>query len=107
MKRGDLYRLRRPTADPKPARVYVVVSRAALVDSLHSAVICAPIHSTQLGLATEVAVGVENGLLHPSAVRCDSLVSIHKAHLTDFVGALHEPQLALLRAALRIALDVE
>ena len=33
MRRGELYRVRRPPGDPKPARVFVVVSRQPLIDS--------------------------------------------------------------------------
>ena len=32
MKRGDLYRVRHPSGDPRPARVFAVVSRQALLD---------------------------------------------------------------------------
>src|ERR1700730_6118782 len=43
MRRGELYRVRRPPGDPKPARVFVVVSRQPLIDSTYSTVICAPV----------------------------------------------------------------
>ena len=55
MKRGDLYRVRRPAADPKRSRVYVIVSRQALIETRFSTVICAPIHTRRDGLATQVA----------------------------------------------------
>ena len=41
MRRGELYRVRRPPGDPKPARVFVVVSRQALIESTYSTVVCA------------------------------------------------------------------
>ena len=37
---------------------------------------------------------------------CDNLVSLPKAALTDYVGALGPAQLALLDRALRAALDL-
>ena len=45
MRRGELYRVKRPQGDPKRSRVFVVVSRQALIASRFSSVICAPIYS--------------------------------------------------------------
>lgn len=107
MKRGDLYRVRKPKADAKKQRVFVVVSRQALIESRYSTAICAPVYSRRDGLATQVNVGAECGLKHDSAVHCDELVSLPKAALTDYVGALTLPARQALMSALRIALDVE
>jgi mRNA interferase MazF len=107
LRRGDLYRVRRPGEDPKRARVFVVVSRPAVVTSRFSTVICAPVYSQRRGLATEVEVGPDEGLKHASAILCDGLVSLLKSSLTDYVGALSEPKLGALARALRIALHVE
>ena len=58
MKRGDLYRVRRPgTSDPRKSRVFVVVNRQTLIDSRFSTVVCAPVYTRREGLATEVPVG--------------------------------------------------
>lgn len=99
--------MRKPDGDPKQSRVFVVVSRPALIASRFSTVICAPVYTTRHGLATEVNVGVDEGLKHDSAVHCDALVSLQKAMLTDFLGSLSPTQVARLDDALRIALDVE
>lgn len=107
MNRGDLYRVRKPQGDPKRQRVFVVVSRQVLVDSRHSTVICAPVYTRRDGLATQVDVGAACGLKHDSAIHCDELVSLPKAALTDYVGALTLPAREALRRALRVALDVE
>lgn len=107
MKRGDLYRVRRPPDDPKPAWVFVVISRQAVIDSRFSTVVCAPVQTSRGGLATELPVGQEHGLKHASSIHCDGLVSLPKASLTDFVGSLTAPDLAALDDALRIALSVE
>jgi mRNA interferase MazF len=107
LKRGDLFKVRKPDADPKQSRVFVVVSRPALIASRFSTVICAPVYTSRHGLATEVNVGIDEGLKHESAVHCDALVSLSKAMLTDFVGSLSPSQLARLDDALRIALHVE
>jgi mRNA interferase MazF len=107
MKRGELYRVRRPDEDPKRSRIYAVVSRDALIATRYASVICAPVFSQRGGHTTEVEIGVEEGLKHPSAIQCDSLASLPKSRLTDYVGMLGPAKLADLRRALRIALDVE
>lgn len=107
MKRGDMYLLRRPGAgDAKKQRVMTVVSRQAIVDSRFPTVVCAPVITRDHGLETEVSVGPEDGLKHPSWISCDGLVSIPKSRLTDFVGSLSPEKLSRLSHALRIALDL-
>ncbi len=108
MNRGDLYRVRRPGGgDPKKSRVFVVVSRQPLIDSRFATVICAPVHTRREELATQVAVGVDEGLKHDSGILCDALVSLPKAVLTDYVGSLRPEQIRALNEALRVALAVE
>jgi mRNA interferase MazF len=104
VKRGELYRVRRPPGDAKPARTFVVVSRQPLIDSNFSTVICAPVFSERHGLPTQVSVGAAEGLKHDSAILCDGLMSIDKARLTDFVGELSQTKLRELDAALSSAL---
>ena len=106
MRRGELYRVFKPGQDPKPHRVFVVVSRQALIDSRFSTVVCAPVFSTGEALSTQVAVGPDEGLKHPSWVMCDNLVSIRKSELTNFVGSLSSVKRAELDRALRMALDL-
>lgn len=108
MKRGDLYRVRRPGGgDPRRARVFAVVSRQTLIDSRFSTVICAPVYTRREGLATEVPVGSDEGLKHDSSLLCDALVSLPKSVLTDFIGGLSLERLRALDDALRIALALE
>jgi mRNA interferase MazF len=105
LKRGDLFRVRRPRGgDPKASRVFVVVSRQALIDSAFSTVVCAPIYSRRDGLATQVDVGSHEGLKHESSVHCDALVSLPKPLLTDYVASLDSVRLRALEHALRVAL---
>ncbi len=107
MKRGDLYRVRHPGGgDPKRSRVFVVVSRQALVDSRFSTVICAPVYTRRDGLATQVEVGFGDGLKHDSSIHCDALVSVPKALLTDFVATLAPQRQRALDQALLIALGL-
>lgn len=107
MRRGELYRVRRPPGDPKPARVFVVASRATLIESRFTTVICAPVFTSRDGLSTQVNVGAAEGLKHDSAIHCDALVSIRKSALTDYVGSLAVEKLAQLDVALRVALALE
>ena len=108
MRRGELYRVRRlGRDDPKRSRVFVVVSRDPLIDSAFSTVICAPVFTRHDGLATQVELGPEEGLKHPSSIHCDALVSLPKSALTDYVGSLPLDRAQALDRALRIALAVE
>lgn len=107
MRRGDLYRVRKPGGDPKRARTFVVVSRQVLIDSRFSTVVCAPVFSRGEGLSTQVRVGPEEGLKAPSWIMCDNLLSLRKADLTDYRGALSAAGIRELNRALRIALDLD
>ena len=80
------------------------MSRQALVDSLFSTVICAPVYTRRDGLATQVAVGIEDGFKHESSIHCDALVSLPKAMLIDYVSRLKPARLRALDQALRVAL---
>jgi mRNA interferase MazF len=106
MKRGELYRVRRPPGDPKPARVFAIVSRQPLIESSHATVICAPVFTRSHGLATQVVVGVAEGLKHDCAIQCDGLMSLDKSRLTNFVGELSPEKMNELDAALATAVGI-
>jgi mRNA interferase MazF len=105
--RGELYRVSRPGGDPKLHRVFVVVSRQALIESRFSTVICAPVFTAGEGLSTQVSVGIDEGLKHESWIMCDNLVSIRKTDLSQYVGSLSGKKLVDLDRALRMALDLD
>jgi mRNA interferase MazF len=65
-----------------------------------------PIYTQGRELGTQVAVGSEEGLKHPSWIFCDDLASVRKSQLTDLVGTLSSAKLSVLSPALRIALDI-
>jgi mRNA interferase MazF len=105
LRRGDLFRVRRPRGgDPKASPVFVVVSRQALIDSRFSTVVCAPVYTRRDGLATQVEVGPEEGLKHESSIHCDALISVPKPRLTDYVASLKPARVRALDQALRVAL---
>ena len=107
MKRGDLYRVHKPSGDVKRQRVFVVVSRQMLIDSGFSTVICAPVFTVGQGLSSQVRVGLDEGLKHESWIMCDNLVSLRKGDLTNLVGSLPQSRFAELNRALIIALALE
>ena len=108
MRRGELYLVKKPgSRDPKRQRVFVVISRQALLNSRFSSVICAPVYSQHDGLSTQIRVGIEDGLKRDSSIHCDELVSLPKALLTQYVGLLSEAKTGELNCALLTALDLD
>ena len=108
MRRGELYRVKRPSSrDPKKSRVFVVVSRQVLIDSRFSTVVCAPVYTAYERLSTQVPVGTDEGLKHDSSIHCDELVSLPKSVLTQYVSMLSPKKMRSLDKALRIALQLE
>jgi len=106
--RGEIYRTRERTPErgAKPG-FYVVVSRQFVLDNEDLATaICAPVYSEILGLATEVVIGLEEGLAKASAIRCDFLMLMFKRKLTLLAGRLPSAKLRELDGALACALDL-
>ena len=108
MKRGELYRVSPGSAtDTKKQRVYVIVSRQELIDSVYSTIVCAPVYTTYEELSTQVEIGINEGLKHDSAIRCDELISVLKSKLTDYIGRLSGKKLDELGTALAIAVGLD
>jgi mRNA interferase MazF len=108
LKRGDLYRVYKESKhDPKNYRVFVIVSRQALIDSKFLIVMCAPIYSNYLGISTQVPIGIDVGLKHDSSIYCDEIISIPKSALTEYIGTLSETKIDEINKALAIALEIE
>jgi mRNA interferase MazF len=106
MNRGEIYRVHKPGGDAKQHRLFVVVSRQVLIDSRFSTVVCAPVFSNGQALSTQVAIGTDEGMKHPSWIMCDNLVSLRKTELSHFVAQLSPAKIAELDRALRMALSV-
>jgi mRNA interferase MazF len=85
----------------------VIVSREALLTTAHSTVLCAPIYSNHDGIASQVLIGSESGLRGPSSIHCDNVVSVARAALTDFIGALPPERVVALDRALAVALGID
>ena len=108
MKRGELYLVQKPGPhDPRKQRVFVIVSRQALVDSRFSTLICAPVYSRHDGLSTQVRVGINEGLKKESSVHCDELVSLPKSALTHYVGSIKAAAMSELSRALFVSVGLD
>jgi mRNA interferase MazF len=92
--------------DPKEYRTFVVVSRQTLIDSRFPELICAAVMTQGQGLATQVRIGVEEGMKHDSWIHCDDLRSLHKSELTRYIGSVGPANMRKLDLALAVALDL-
>ena len=79
---------------------------AVKMDSRYPWMVCAPVFTEGQGLATQVSVGIQEGLKHDSWIHCDNLRSIEKSVLTQWVGSLSREKLRKLNYALAVALDL-
>jgi mRNA interferase MazF len=108
VRRGEIYRTRErvPERGDKPG-FYVVVSRTFIAENEDiTTVVCAPVYSELLGIRSEVAIGLNEGLPRPSAIRCDFLMLMFKRKLTGFLGTLPDAKIRELDQALKYALDL-
>jgi len=106
VKRWELYRVCRPGGDSKQYRIFVVVSRQALIDSRFPSVVCAPVMTEGQGLATQLRIGIDEGMKHDSWIHCDDLRSLRKSELTRYIGTIAAGKISKLDYALAVALDL-
>ncbi len=109
MKRGEIYRTSEkvPQRGHKPG-FYIIVSRDFIAgnDDVNT-VICAPIYGEVLGLKSEVAVGVAEGLPKDCCIRCDFLTLMFKTKLTSFISTLPGHKQFELNRALGYSLQLK
>lgn len=104
MKRGEIWRcVFRP---PDKRRPVVVLTRQRAIGLL-SNVTVAPITSTARGAPSEVPVGVEEGLEHPSAVSLDNVQTVARTRLEHFVGTVGGEKMKAICQALAIAVGCD
>lgn len=106
MRRGELYRVHQPPGDLKDHRIFVILSRQWVIETRFSTLICAPVFSKGQGLATQVSVGIDEGMKHESWILCDGLTSVRRNELTQYVGTLSPTKLSEVERAIAIALDL-
>jgi mRNA interferase MazF len=98
--RGEIWQYRFKSPDKR--RPVLVLSRQEVIPLLHT-VMVAPVTSTRRGAPSEVAVGVDEGLKHESAVNLDHVQTVERSRLVSFVGALSAAQMRHVCRALAIA----
>ena len=99
--RGDIRLFR--FARPDKQRPVVVLTRASIVDHL-ARVTVAPLTSTIRGVASEVALGTEDGLKQPCAINLHNIVTVPKEGLGRRVAQLNDRRLDQICAAIAYAL---
>ena len=87
---------------PDKRRPVVVLTRHEAIELL-STVMVASVTSTIRGAPSEVPVGVEEGLKHPSAVNLDYVQTVEQARLGRFVGTVSEEKMTHVFRALAVA----
>jgi mRNA interferase MazF len=74
-------------AAPDKRRPVLVLSRPALLEVLHTALVAA-VTTTVRGAPTEVRLGPEEGLKHASCVNLTNIFTVRQSDLRQFVGTV-------------------
>ncbi|MGB6453265.1 MAG: type II toxin-antitoxin system PemK/MazF family toxin [Streptosporangiaceae bacterium] len=98
-RRGEVW-----LADLDKTRPVIVLTRDPMGQILN-AVIVAPVTSTVRGISTEVPVGSDDGVRHPSVANLDNVQLVARDRLRRRVGRARPATMAALCAALSIAVD--
>jgi len=85
-------------------RPVIVLTRDPLGRLLHS-VIVAPVTSTVRGLSTEVPVGSDDGIRHPSVANLDNIQLLARDRFHRRIGRARPATMRALCAALSVAVD--
>jgi len=100
LRRGEIWQYRFKAPDKR--RPVLVLTRQEVLPLLNTAMV-APVTSTIRGLPSEITVGVEEGLKHPSAINLDHIQTVEQRRLEHFVGSLSEARMREVCRALAIA----
>jgi mRNA interferase MazF len=100
LSRGEVRLFRFPSPD-KPRPVLVLTRNSAL--EFLNRVTVAPITSTIRGSPTEVVLGVEDGMKHPSAVNLDHVITVPMAGIGRLIGRVSPVRLTEVCRALAFA----
>ena len=98
-RRGEVW-----LADLDKARPVIVLTRDPM-GRLLNAVIVAPVTSTVRGISTEVPVGSEDGVRHPSVANLDNVQLVARERFRRRVGRARPATMAALCSALSVAVD--
>jgi mRNA interferase MazF len=89
-------------SSPDKRRPVLILSREDVIPLLRT-VMVAPITSTIRGAPSEVLVGTEEGLKHPSAINLDHVQTVEKSCLVRYVGMAGAKKMRSVCRALAIA----
>jgi mRNA-degrading endonuclease toxin of MazEF toxin-antitoxin module len=84
----------------------LVLSRPALIDVLHTVTVAA-VTSAARGAPTEVLLGVDEGLKHPSCVNLANVYTVRKVALRRYVGSVGASKMQDVCRAIAIAFGCE
>ena len=99
VRRGEVW-----LADLDKIRPVIVLTRDPLGRFLHS-VIVAPVTSTIRGLSTEVPLGSEDGIRHPSVANLDNVQLLSLDRFRRRIGRAQPATMTAFCAALSVAVD--
>ena len=99
LRRGEVW-----LAELDKLRPVVVLTRDPM-GSLLNAVIVAPVTSTIRGLSTEVPVGPDDGIRHPSVANLDNTQLVSRQRFRRRIGQARPAALAAMCSALSTAVD--
>jgi mRNA interferase MazF len=101
VRRGDVRLFRFPPPDKQ--RPVVVLTRDSILDHL-GRVTVAPVTSTVRGVASEVLLGIEDGMKSPCAVNLHNIITVPKDRLGRCVARLEGRRIDDICAAIAFAL---
>jgi mRNA interferase MazF len=102
--RGEIWLLEMRKPDHR--RPVLVLSRPVLIELLHTVTVAA-ITSTARGSPTEVPVGVEEGLKHPSCANLANVHTVKKSDLRRYVGVVGRDKMQEVCRAIAVALGCD
>jgi mRNA interferase MazF len=103
LKRGEVWWATLPP--PIGQRPVLLISRDAAY-AIRSMVMVAEVTTRVRGIPTEVALGTAEGLPRPCAANLDSIITISKSSLRQYIGTLNPQKMALVEDAIRYALGL-
>jgi mRNA interferase MazF len=99
--RGEIWQFAFPR--PQGKRPVLVLTRSDMIPALHTVTV-APLTSTIRHVPSEVVVGPEVGLGHPSAINLHHVATVPRSGLRSFVGTVPRDVMERVRRALLFAL---
>ena len=104
VKRGEIWNFRFDRPDKQ--RPVLILTRQTMIGTLHTVTV-APLTSTIRGVPSEVVVGTEIGLKHPSAINLHHIVTVPKSELKRFIGTVPADVLEQVKEAMLFALGFD